>query len=283
MLDSITPDSIYSQIFMEEDPVRAFFLVEGPDESAVFSGHITPDVVLIVCGGKKNVIGAARIAESKGNGHVYGLVDSDFDRLRGLDSQYPSHVLATSGYDLISDLMSSSPRVLRRSLSAHAAPGVRILETEANAPIEQVVIALTSRLAAARLASIRENYPLVFKGYSFSAVIGPAYEPADFFSFLQQAPRRNPQFHIDATVLGAVEAAYCEVKDDTRFSGGHDIVGASAAVLRKAGAQISIKTISGTLISVATCDVLSSLPYLAELSTMARTSSGVDLFDCLAA
>ncbi|WP_143709998.1 DUF4435 domain-containing protein [Kocuria flava] len=283
MLESVTAESIFAEIMMDETSPKAFFLVEGPDENAVFFGHVSADVVLIVCGGKKNVLGAVGLAESSGNNSVYGLVDSDFDRIRGLDRFYPAHVVGTSTYDLISDLVMSSSDVLRRSLSAHAAPGVRVIEDALGSPIDHAVFALTSRVAGARLATIREGYPFVFKSYNFTPVVGATFEPADMAAFLQHAVCRDPHFAVDATVLQAVNAAYSEVSVNRHSSGGHDIVSASVALLRKAGSQVSIKTISGTLISVASCKVVASLSCLADLTTIARADSGVELLDCFAA
>lgn len=283
MLDSVTAESIFTEIMMDETSPRAFLLVEGPDENSVFFGHVSADVVLIVCGGKKNVLGAARLAESNGNNNVYGLVDNDFDRIRGLDRLYPVHVVATETYDLISDLVMSSSDVLRRSLSAHAAPGVRVIEDASGTSIDHAVFALTSRLAGARLATAREGFPLVFKGYNFAPVVGTTYEPADMAVFLEHAACRDPHFTLDATVLQLVHVAFSEISGSRHTSGGHDIVSASAALLRKAGSQVSIKTISGTLISMASCRVLASLSCLRELTTVARADSGVELLDCFAA
>ena len=283
MLDSVTADSVYSEIMMEEPPPKAFLLVEGPDENAIFFGHVSTDVVLIVCGGKKNVLEAARLAESNGYNNVYGLVDNDFDRILGRDKHYPDHVVATVAYDLISDLVMSSADVLRRCLSAHAAPGVRAIEDASGASIDHAVFALTSRLAGARLATIREGYPLIFRGYNFDPVVGAAYEPADISKFLHNAACRDPHFIVDATVLQAVDVAFSEISISRHTSGGHDIVSASVALLGKAGSQVSLKAISGTLISVASCNVVASLLCVRDLTTIARVDSGVELLDCFVA
>lgn len=280
MLDSITADSIFAEINMDETSPTAFLLVEGQDENAVFFGHVSDRVTLIVCGGKRNVLGAVHLANSNGDNNVYGLVDSDFDRIRGIDDRYPGHVVATGTYDLISDLTMSSSEVLRRSLSAHATAAVRTIEDTAKTTIDDAVFALTSRLAAARLASIRNAYPFVFKNYNFSPVIERGYKPVTVRQFLENAVRRAPGFDIDCTVEDAVQNAFQEIGKNRQMSGGHDIVGASVALLQKAGAQISSKAISGTLIAVASCQVLANLECLTMLSTIARVDSGVELFSC---
>lgn len=282
MLDSVTAESIFAEIGMDETSPKAFLLVEGPDENSILFGHVSADVVLIVCGGKRNVLGAVSLAESSGK-NVYGLVDDDFDRIQGLDEQYPAHVVATGAYDLISDLVMSSSDVLRRALSAHAAPSVDEIETVSGFPIDHVVFAMTEKLAAARLAAKREKYPLIFKGYNFAPLVGEIYEPSELSCFVEHAASRTPHFAVDSTVHQAVQSAFSEVSLSRHTSGGHDIVSASFAILSKAGAQVSIKTISGTLISVASCQVIASLACLVDLTTMARVDSGVELLVCLAA
>lgn len=283
MLESVTADSVFVEIMMDETSPSAFLLVEGPDENSIFFGHVAPGVVLLICGGKKNVIGATRLAESQGYGNVYGLVDSDFDRIRETSSVYPSHVVATEAYDLIADLVASSPGALRRSLSAHAATGVRTIEELSDATVDHAVFALTSMLAGARLASIREGYPLVFKGYNFGAVIEATYEPADMKNFAAHAICRDQQFSVDGHVIGKFHEAFKEIGGNRHASGGHDIVGASVALLRKAGSQVSVRSLNGTLISTASCGVLASLTCLQALVAIARADSDVELLDCFAA
>ena len=104
MLEDLTPESVYSQVMMEEPPPRAVLLVEGPDEDTILFDHLTTGVVRVIAGNKKAVLGSARIAMDEGMSNVFGLVDRDLDTLRGRDT-YPSNVVATDSYDLIADLI----------------------------------------------------------------------------------------------------------------------------------------------------------------------------------
>jgi len=283
MLDSVTAESVFVEIMMDETSPKAFLLVEGTDENSIFFGHVAPEVVLIVCGGKTNVIGAAGLSDTNGFSNVYGLVDNDFDGIRGITTSSNPHIIATHGYDLVADLVHASPDMLRRSLSAHAATSVSKIEAVSGALIDEAVFALTSMVAAARLAAMREGYPLVFKNYGFGSVIRGIHVPADMAAFLSGAACRDRGFSIDETVIEAARAAHVEIGSDRLASGGHDIVGASIALLRSAGSQVSTKALSGTIISSATCDVLASLECLRKLIAVARAGSGVDLLDCMAA
>ncbi|MGK3708965.1 hypothetical protein [Arthrobacter sp. IK3] len=283
MLESVTAESVFAEIMMDESSPKAFLLVEGTDEDSVFFGHVSEEVVMIVCGGKRCLLGAAQLAEENGYLDVYGLVDSDFDRISGRGWMYPAHVVATTAYDLLADIVMSSPDVLRRTLSAHAAPAVATVETVRGSRIEDAVYALTSRLAAARLAALMHKYPLTFKRYDFFPVVDASYRPASLEEFVHHAASRTPSFQVDEAVVGAANHAFGKVGHSRHSSGGHDIVSASAALLRRAGSQVSVKTISGTIIATATCEVLASLPSIQNLAAIARAHSGAELFECFAA
>jgi hypothetical protein len=282
MLGSITAASVFAEIMMDETQPNAFLLVEGPDENAILFGHVAPDVVLIVCGGKKCVLGASSLAEAGGFKNVYGLVDSDFERVLGVTDGRSDHVVSTASYDLVADLLASSPGVLRRSLSAHAADQVRDIEAITSSSVEDVVYSITSHVAGARLASMREAFPLIFKGYSFAPVVTDQYSPTSHETFLHNARCTDSTFAIDSSVVAASLLAYDDVAEDRSLSGGHDVVGASAAILCRAGFQISARTVGGTLISAATCAVLLSLSCIRSLAARARADSGVELFSCAA-
>ena len=282
MLEEITPDSVFSQVLMEEPQPSAVLLVEGPDEDAILYQHLSEGVVRIIAGGKKSVLGAAQIASDAGMKHVFGLVDRDLDSLRGLDS-YPPNVVSTDAYDLVADLVGVlGDEALRRALNAHAASSLRAVETAASRSIVDVVFGLTGPLAAVRLASLRSGYPLVLKNYDFRHVITEMFEAADISVYVAHSVRRSPDFIIDDSVITDIRGRLTEVAD-RRHTGGHDLVGASVAVIAKGGAQVTKKAIAANLISFATCDVLASVPCLRVLNERVATTTATTLFDCVAA
>ena len=282
MLEELTSDSVFSQVIMEEPHPIAILLVEGPDEDTILFEHLNEGVVRIIAGGKKAVLGAVQLAEDAGLKHVFGLVDRDFDALRGLDS-YPNNVEATVTYDLVADLvLALGDDALRRALNAHAAPSVRAVEAATSRSIVDVIFDLTFPLGAVRLASLRAGYPLVLRNYDFHHVLTESFDAADVSVYVRHSVCRQPEFIIDDTVIDDVRGHLLEVAD-RRHTGGHDLVSASVAVIAKGGHRVAKKAISGNIMSFATCDVLAAIPCLQTLNARAAAATGLDLFDCVAA
>lgn len=282
MLEELTADSVFSEIMMEEPKPLGVVLVEGPDEDAILYEHLSTGVVRIIAGNKKAVLGAAQTAIDAGLSYVFGLVDRDFDTLRGRDS-YPPNVVATDGYDLVADLVSAlGDEALRRALNAHAAPSVRAIEAATGRGIVDVVFGLTGPLAAVRLASLRAGYPLVLRNYDFQLVLTTRLEAADISLYVRGSKCRNPDFVVDDSVIEDVRSHLPEVAD-RRYTGGHDLVSASVAVIARGGTPVTKKAIAGNIISFATCEVLNSVSCLQKLSARAASVTGKQLFHCLAA
>lgn len=283
MLDSLTPDSIYSAIMMDESDPRAFLLVEGTDENSIFFGHISAGIMLIVCGGKRNLLGAVDIAVSEGTSNIYGLVDGDFDALREIEVKHPSKVVATAAYDLLSEIVISSAG-MRRVISAHAAGAASRIEEASGRVVEEAVYALTTTLAGIRLASLRQRYPLVFENFNFSELITPSFGAESIAAFVSNARCKQPDFLYDSIVHASIMVAAEDIGDDPWRTGGHDMVGSIVALIKRAGgSNVSRKAIEASLIALANCGVLGALLCLQDLTRLAREGSGIDLFDCVAA
>lgn len=284
MLESVTADSVFAEILMEEPEPKAVLLVEGPDEGAALYGHLQAGVLRIICGGKATVVGAAAIAQAQGVTSVYGLIDRDLDALRDMDGGYPEHVIATDAYDLAADLLLTSSESLRRILSAHAPGPVEVIEATTGRTVDDAVYDLTIKMAGIRLAALRERFPFVLKNFDFGAVVGPDFQAAEVGDFLGKLRLSDPNFFVGASVEAAVMLAASEVRTSRHHCGGHDIVGASVALIHRAGGPgVSKRAIAGSVLSLATCQVLASLNCLQQLAAIAHEESGVELLDCIAA
>lgn len=279
LLDSLTPESVFAQILMEEPRPVAHLLVEGPDESAILYGFTAPGVSLVVSGGKRNVIGAAAIAEQASVSRVYGLVDNDYDGLRGGESTIPRSVLRTEAYDLVADVVAAAPHSIRRVASAHAAPAVSRIEAETSLSIDEVVFLLSLALGASRLAALREGYPLIFKSFDFGKILAASFHPIGHEAIISSLKAKDPTFRCGPEVLEAVRRAERDLGGDRRRVGGHDLVGAVVAVLRQAGAHnVSRPAIEGSLVSLANAHILNSLRCLNKLRELAKADSIGHLF-----
>lgn len=282
MLEDLTPDSVFSQVLMEDPPPRAILLVEGPDEDALLFEHLSEGVVRIIAGGKRAVLGAAQTALDTGMTNVFGLVDRDLDSLRGRDV-YPANVVATGSYDLLADLVAVlGDDALRRVMSAHAAPSVRVAETASGRRVPDIVFELAGPLAAVRLASLRSHYPLVLAKYDFRHALTEKFEAADVSVYVLNAKCKNEKFAIDNALIEDIRDHLAEVSD-RRHIGGHDLVGAIGAVIAQAGGRVSKDAIAGNIISFANCGVLARVTSLQKLHATARATLGIGLLDCMAA
>lgn len=283
MLESLTPESLFAELLMDESDSKAFLLVEGPDEGAILHGHLASDVSLLICGGKKNVLGASSLAASRLDVPAYGLVDRDFDGLRSTSSILPMNVVSTASYDLLSDVISSVRGSLTRVMSAHCSEGVRAIEARRGAPIAQIVFEYGLTLAKMRLASLEESLPIVFKNFDVGAVVDSSFECPDWMKFVDAARKRDPNFVCTSEVAAAVADAEKAISGDERRVGGHDIVAIVVGLLNRAGGRnVSRQAIAGSLIACATRTVLQNLRCLEDLASLARSVDDVTLFDLAA-
>ncbi|WP_081984573.1 DUF4435 domain-containing protein [Curtobacterium sp. MR_MD2014] len=283
MLDSLTPESIFAELMMNEDDVRAFLLVEGPDEIAILFGHVAEGVSPIVCGGKKNVIGAAGIAARDLGTPVIGLVDRDFDGLRVKTSTVPRNVTQTTTYDLLSDVIHKVEGSIRRVMSAHSVTGTALIENRRQRSAEGVVLEVGCGLASVRLASLNEGFPLIFKNYDFTAVLDATSECPGALRFVDGARCKDPSFTATSIVLDAIDRASKSLAGDVHRVGGHDIVGIIVGLLRGVGSgNISRKSVEASLITCATPNVLRSLDCISRLVELGRSEAGMELFDLAA-
>lgn len=100
---------LVAEIKMMEASYKGFYwLVEGPSDIRFFSTRKRDNVELVVCGGKKNVVGAIRaLAADSVNSRILGIVDADIDWLFP-NYVRPANVITTDPRDLEGVLLRSS-------------------------------------------------------------------------------------------------------------------------------------------------------------------------------
>lgn len=281
MKEYFNPQNLFATVLMQEPRPAAILLVEGDDEDTILYNHVDQNVVAMInCGGKRNVLGVAAMSESHGFDNVYGLVDRDLDDLIGA-SAYPAKVVATQNYDLLADVLDSAPGLLRRAAHAHAPAAARRVESQGKSEIDSIVFELTSRLAAVRLATRTVSAPLVLRGYDFRPVVDRNFGPSGIERYLANARCTDPAFVIDKVFIGHVERASILIDGHRRYSGGHDIVGASIATLSQASGQVARKALAGSIITAVTCELLAQLVCIRILADAIWNGSKVQAFDCV--
>lgn len=274
-----TPDSIFAA-YLLLNPSGPVLLLEGDEEDDVLWDHFHEAVTPIICGGKTNVLNAARIFEGQSKRGVYGLVDRDFDTQRGKEAFYPASVIRTEKYDLVSDLVAAAPQGLRRVLLAQSARVVRDIEAATSRPASELVHELASRLAPIRLTALQLHLPLKCQGFDFARMLGSGFTVAPLSAYLQSITCSDPRYHLPAA-LPAVQQAQRITQSDSAFVGGHDLIAAGVAVMKLGGlASVSRKAVYTGILSLAQCNVLSVLLCIKRLNAMAVRDFGHPAFKC---
>lgn len=235
----VTPDSAFAWIKMQRQVDRhLFLLVEGDDEDSILYGHLLRDEVsILVLGGKPNVLATSRLLASQPVKGVYALIDRDLDDLTGVTAGYPPNLVATRGYDLVSDIVAVRPDLFERSLRVHGKDAFEAVEAAVGVKFTDLCNQLCLKLAALRLVNDEEQLGLNLRDYPFAKLINPDFSLKDYSDAITEANSRSKVTVDVSSVEVQVRAAASRIGEDTRFCGGHDLIGAASALLRRGGAK----------------------------------------------
>ncbi len=277
MLDELAPESVFSEIMMMDPPATAVLMVEGSDEDTIFAEHVKDGVLLKVCGGKSNALRAAKIAVQNGFKNVFALIDLDLDELCFPGLTYPYGVVTTSCYDLVTEILLANSDFLRRILWAQSSAVVKEVE-QMETDVTGYVFNITNILAGVRLANSVHKYGLRLKDFNFTKAFKQATARPNLDNVLSSLEDRHPEFNFTEALSNFQEALSC-INDERRFSGGHDIVGASAALLNHYGAKnVEKKAIHTAILALANDGrLLASLDCVIKLNMFAEQMIGVTL------
>lgn len=276
MQESLTAGSLFAHVLMQRQVDRRLFLVvEGDDEETIFFGHAKEaDMTVLAAGGKPAVLGAGKLLDSERIRGALAFVDRDLDDLTGKSASYPPTVLATHGYDLTNDVVMTRPDLLRRALRAHGKHVVAEVERYAGLDILDVVFNLAQSLAVLRLVNSEQELGLNLRNFPFHEVLTEDYLPQNFTCLLRCANGRSSvNIKIEALTPHLSEALM-RLNDDRKHSGGHDLMSAAAAVLRKGGApRARAENIAASIYTAVSCDTVRSLPLFPGIQAWAARSS----------
>jgi hypothetical protein len=116
---SKNPAVLFSEIAMMSSVFKGvFFLVEGDDDSRFWKAKLAKDSTsIVICEGKKNLLGVSCTARNSGIYRLIGVYDSDFEHLFGV-IHFPDILARTDENDLETTLLAS--QALRFFLSEYA-------------------------------------------------------------------------------------------------------------------------------------------------------------------
>ncbi|YCK79997.1 DUF4435 domain-containing protein (plasmid) [Arthrobacter sp. D3-18] len=278
----LNPDIAYAWINMQRQVDRhLFLLVEGDDEDTILYGHLLREQIsVLVLGGKPNVLATGHLLASQPVAGVYSMIDRDLDDLTGKTANYPPNLVATRGYDLVSDVVTSRPDIFERALRVHGVDAFENVEQITGAKLTDICSSMCLKLAALRLVNEVENLGLNLRDFPFSQVINGDFSSKGYSAYIMAANARSPISVDIPAVETLVREAALRINGDVRFCGGHDLVGAAAAILRHGGAKSAgAGALAASLITATDCETLRQLPVKEAIRNWADSHSR-NVFHC---
>lgn len=276
MQRSLTPDSAFAWVLMQRQvDGNLLLIVEGDDEDVILDGHLDRgSVTLLVMGGKSNVLGASRLLLARKDRSVLAVVDRDMDDLTGGSAGYPSNVAPTRGYDLVADINHVRPELLNRAIRVHGRSAASEIERQTGVEISDIVFNLCLALAPLRLVNMERSLGLNLRDFPFDRIIRADYTPRGIEEIVNVANLRSRVdipfefIHVDlADAIG-------RIRGDRRYCGGHDLMGAASAVLRRGGASsVSSRNLAASVYTAIDCQTIVRLPVTGPIGDWAEGHS----------
>lgn len=255
---------------------RLFLLVEGDDEDAILFDHVNGhEVGVLVLGGKPNVLATAEIVARYPLPGVFALVDRDLDRLAVNSGAYPPGLVATDGYDLVADLIALRPELFRRAARVHGKAAYdSIIESWGDFLTLCYKVCLS--LAALRLINLEHSLGLNLRNFPVSSVINADLSPKELPVFIKVANDRSKTQVNPLSAAQLLSEATDRIQGDVRLCGGHDLMAAAAAMLRKNGANsVSANNLAASFITGIDCEAVGELSLVEDLCDWADGHSRV--------
>ena len=125
-------------------------------------------------------------------------------------------------------------------------------------------------LGALRLVNAELSLGLNLRDFPFGNIIGLDYSPVSQDHILQQANSRSAVDVDFERMQAEIGLAVSRIGDDFKYCGGHDILGAAAALLRKGGAKsVGAHNLASSLFTATDCDSIRRLPLRVSISNWA--------------
>jgi hypothetical protein len=256
------------------DP-NLLLMVEGDDENVILNGHLDPrSVTLLVMGGKPNVLGASRRLLVRQEQTVLAVIDRDMDDLTGQSAGYPSNVAPTRGYDLATDINMVRPDLLDRAIMVHGRSAASNIERQTGVKVSDLAFNLCLALAPLRLVNLRRNLELNLRDFPFDKIICANYDPKESEEIVRVANIRSRVSASFESIGADLDEAAGQIRGERRFCGGHDLMRAVCALLRKGGAsKVSSQSLAASIYTATDCQTIELLPVSQPISDWAARHS----------
>ena len=283
-LESIGADVAFALTVMlkQTSPQTHYLAVEGKEDYRYLQGHLSRDKVQIfITGSKTEVLKYCNLLQANHISNARGIVDRDLDDYLPVKFIYPSSLFVTQGYDLFSDIISVDPSLLSRALRNQNPSVVSRVERIRNEPIENIVRNLVLEVVRFRLVNELLDLGISFSHMAFMELMDSEFRPLPPRKVLEYFnSRRTATIDFDSLET-ELNLAVNSLPREIGICGGHDLVSASVAILKKGGCPNS--STHATISSVLTghnCEKMMQMKIFKEISDWGQASS-IRIFDCV--
>jgi hypothetical protein len=244
---------------------RTFVLVEGPSDAQALDPQIdSQTAITFPAYSKPKAVKALEAAEDRGMERVIAIVDLDWDGLLH-PMQESRNLVYTEDCDLDATVLLAGD-ILDRIVSNYSSRELRErFLSEHKVGVEELVLDIASTIGVLRYISESNGHGIRCRDFPIHAVLSETCREVDLTLLAKIAVRRSPDASIAEQALAvSVRKTSAEVNEKRRFSNGHDIAAALAALLRHWGGSASRESVERAARSSFGC------PELKETALFAR-------------
>ncbi|MBB5748037.1 DUF4435 domain-containing protein [Micrococcus sp. TA1] len=248
---------------------QLLLIVEGPDDHLLLKRFTTSHLRLLAAtGGREQVLGAARLAQSRGLKRSGYLVDRDYDDFTGETSTQLDNVFVSDHHDCFVDLLAVDPKLLKWVIDVHTAsarrrggnarpvPDVEVIEAEA--------FTLASFLSAVRIVDAMRSLNLDFKRFSFGGLKVNEFDVSKIAHIVLSRSRYSAEDY--ELIVSEATRMHAHISGLPHLPvGDHDLFEALAKVLSRYGVKVSDDNLQRGYILAATYNTVSGTGWFREI------------------
>ncbi|MFF8457163.1 hypothetical protein ACF06T_21795 [Streptomyces albidoflavus] len=280
MRELLTADDLFSHLLILRGVSnKRFILVEGDDDYGMLDPHLDDEVCeTIPTGGKSVVLEAAEIAERQSLTGIGIVLDLDWAGLL-----YPKicrpNVFYTDFYDIDATAFSVRQAVIGLITNNIKREKLRAAARGGAAELLDRAIEIAKYVGFLRFLSESNRWELNVRDFPVHLAMREDFS-VDPRRMVDVALSRSKRARVQAgEVLREVGSLVSEAEDPYRYCSGHDLLSATAAIIRKVGEQVSSKSVGAALRASFSCQDVAKSRLFCDISAWGR-SLGSEFLTC---
>jgi hypothetical protein len=285
----LTGEEIVTTLVMERNAGdrRLAIVVEGEEDCALIDVHLSrARAKTQMTGSKTAAVAAAKIVSSERLDWAVCVVDADFDRFSGRDTEWPEGMLATVNADLVVDAVVTSPNKIFGAAVTMGLPGeVMQFEDAIDGSLVDMCLRVSESVGALREAANEGDVQISLRSFPLSGVARFAQTGTELDLVVERAVERSGGRYSREDLREQVTRRLrAKPEGSTRYMNGHDFLAALRDVVDCCSkGSVSINHVAATCRVAISCDGFNSLQLIAQLRQWGRSRFHVEIFNCEAA